>query len=68
MRVQDRFAFSFAVLGIAQPQHVHLDTGSHQSDEGMDVLRMPGVASNSGFAIRATSRDFDGVTASMAKR
>src|SRR5258708_2710788 len=39
MRVHDRFACRVAVFGIGQPQHVHLDAGRHQSDDGVHVLR-----------------------------
>ena len=39
MRVEDRFTFSVAVFGIGQPQHIHLDAGRHQSDDGVHMLR-----------------------------
>src|SRR3984885_10256259 len=39
MRPHDGFAFGIAVFGIAQPQHVHLDTGSYEGDDGEHMLR-----------------------------
>ena len=39
MRVHDRFSFPVAVFGIGQSQHIHLDAGRHQSDDGVHVLR-----------------------------
>src|ERR1700720_3378011 len=40
--VDDGFAFSVGELGKGDPQHVHLDAGGHERDDGMHVLRDAG--------------------------
>ena len=39
MHVHHRLTFRVTVFGIGQPQHVHLDAGRHQSDDGVHILR-----------------------------